>query len=312
MPDIFFNCSSCGKHLVVDDSGAGLSINCPDCNAPVSLPKLTLVYSCPHCTEKLKYTSSMKGQQVHCSKCGGDIQFPGTAANDARLFRSPQSTQPQKPQPTCPSCRKVVQQEASFCGNCGASLKSGTKEPPATVKTAQAPLPQSSSSHTASSVNACPQCSEQNRSDRLTCWQCGANLKSGMKERVAVSHSAPRLSSADMQQKRTTAAIIGFIIGVCVMNWGVMLVGVKAPIHEILGVFGQLDNSTSELNKLNQQYSDQVKAETGQDDSTCIPCCTAPLSICSGAGQGFLIGLLLTGGIVGACLGSAWVSRNAS
>ena len=127
MSDIFFTCGSCEKHLVVDDAGAGVSINCPDCNAPVSIPKIAIVYPCPHCAQKLKYTPSMKGQRTHCSTCQAEVQFPQTVANDVPVSRLVQIPLPQKTKPTCPSCRKVVQQSASFCINCGTNLETEVK-----------------------------------------------------------------------------------------------------------------------------------------------------------------------------------------
>lgn len=36
--DIRFNCSTCGKHLVVEEAGAGRLIVCPDCGSEVSVP----------------------------------------------------------------------------------------------------------------------------------------------------------------------------------------------------------------------------------------------------------------------------------
>jgi hypothetical protein len=38
MPDISFKCGTCGKHLVIDNAGAGQTINCPDCNASMTIP----------------------------------------------------------------------------------------------------------------------------------------------------------------------------------------------------------------------------------------------------------------------------------
>ena len=36
--DIYFFCGSCGQHLVIDDAGAGLTIQCPQCRADVTVP----------------------------------------------------------------------------------------------------------------------------------------------------------------------------------------------------------------------------------------------------------------------------------
>ena len=38
MADILFKCESCQKQLVVDEAGAGLQINCPTCNASLTIP----------------------------------------------------------------------------------------------------------------------------------------------------------------------------------------------------------------------------------------------------------------------------------
>jgi len=36
--DIYFFCGSCGQHLVIDDAGAGLTIQCPQCRNDVTVP----------------------------------------------------------------------------------------------------------------------------------------------------------------------------------------------------------------------------------------------------------------------------------
>lgn len=39
--DISFDCDKCGKHLVVDEAGAGITIDCPGCGKPVYVPHPT-------------------------------------------------------------------------------------------------------------------------------------------------------------------------------------------------------------------------------------------------------------------------------
>jgi len=39
MPDIRFNCRSCGQHLIVDANGAGLAIKCPTCESDIVIPE---------------------------------------------------------------------------------------------------------------------------------------------------------------------------------------------------------------------------------------------------------------------------------
>ena len=36
--DISFNCSSCGTHILIDEAGAGMSVQCPKCNQSLTVP----------------------------------------------------------------------------------------------------------------------------------------------------------------------------------------------------------------------------------------------------------------------------------
>jgi hypothetical protein len=36
--DIYFFCGSCGQHMVIDDAGTGLIIQCPQCGNDVTVP----------------------------------------------------------------------------------------------------------------------------------------------------------------------------------------------------------------------------------------------------------------------------------
>jgi DNA-directed RNA polymerase subunit M/transcription elongation factor TFIIS len=36
--DIFFNCQACGQHMVIDEAGAGIVIQCPKCRGDVGVP----------------------------------------------------------------------------------------------------------------------------------------------------------------------------------------------------------------------------------------------------------------------------------
>jgi len=40
--DITFNCTSCGTHIVIDEVGAGMSVQCPNCGANLIVPKIDL------------------------------------------------------------------------------------------------------------------------------------------------------------------------------------------------------------------------------------------------------------------------------
>jgi Domain of unknown function (DUF4177) len=37
--DVRFNCPHCSQHLAVDETGAGMTVNCPSCNRPVEVPR---------------------------------------------------------------------------------------------------------------------------------------------------------------------------------------------------------------------------------------------------------------------------------
>jgi hypothetical protein len=36
--DIYFFCGSCGQHMVIDDAGVGLTVQCPQCGGDVTVP----------------------------------------------------------------------------------------------------------------------------------------------------------------------------------------------------------------------------------------------------------------------------------
>jgi predicted RNA-binding Zn-ribbon protein involved in translation (DUF1610 family) len=56
--DISFECGTCGKHLVVNEAGAGISIDCPGCGKPVYVPNPTSQsQSAPPTRVEIKSTS---------------------------------------------------------------------------------------------------------------------------------------------------------------------------------------------------------------------------------------------------------------
>jgi len=38
--DIKFNCAGCGTHIVIDEAGAGMAVQCPKCGASLNVPKI--------------------------------------------------------------------------------------------------------------------------------------------------------------------------------------------------------------------------------------------------------------------------------
>ena len=123
MADIFFKCRACEKCLVVDDSGAGTQINCPDCGAFTLIPGTTSHFECPSCKGSFNLSSSISGEGFKCPNCKTVTQVQTEEAN--------------VPRRTCPSCLVAVGQDAIICVNCGLNLKTGM-----TVKSSVAqPLP---------------------------------------------------------------------------------------------------------------------------------------------------------------------------
>jgi len=79
MSDIFFNCGACGKDLVVDEAGAGLTVNCPVCNADIIIPPQSepppqpspSTKECPFCKNKIPAAA------ITCVLCGKNLKTGG-------------------------------------------------------------------------------------------------------------------------------------------------------------------------------------------------------------------------------------------
>ena len=80
MPDIFFKCGWCGKHLVADDVGVGLEITCPDCKKIVVIPKIRFAHECPQCKERVILAYTMRGEAFECPSCKYEIQVIGVSS----------------------------------------------------------------------------------------------------------------------------------------------------------------------------------------------------------------------------------------
>lgn len=71
--DITFSCTNCGKHLVVDQSGAGLSVPCPKCGTSLTIPA-------PPVAEQTS------GQDLFHVSIKGEIKGPYTPEEVAELY----------------------------------------------------------------------------------------------------------------------------------------------------------------------------------------------------------------------------------
>ena len=67
MPDIAFICPSCSRSLTIDATGAGMDVDCPNCNATVKVPPPDLTLpKCPACSAEFPDAARI------CSRCGYD------------------------------------------------------------------------------------------------------------------------------------------------------------------------------------------------------------------------------------------------
>ncbi len=66
MPDIYFNCAACENPLVVDATGAGLTLLCPICNVAIIIPINSTHKSTPRAKSDPGMSSSAKSNPRHC------------------------------------------------------------------------------------------------------------------------------------------------------------------------------------------------------------------------------------------------------
>lgn len=73
MSDIIFECGSCRQTLVVEDSAAGETIECPKCSTAVLVPVGDVSGFCPLCQGAIRFTVAMAGDHVNCPACQQEI-----------------------------------------------------------------------------------------------------------------------------------------------------------------------------------------------------------------------------------------------
>jgi DNA-directed RNA polymerase subunit RPC12/RpoP len=123
MPDIFFNCWSCGKTLVVDEAGAGIEIDCPNCHHLVVIPQTTPQ---PQSATSSNQDSSQSGSGPRKDTCTQKLKvltlMPLMGCEVRKDIRDEKPVAEGK---NCPSCGRVVEADANYCRHCGLSQTAG-------------------------------------------------------------------------------------------------------------------------------------------------------------------------------------------
>ena len=83
-----FACPSCGRHLSATRAQIGITVRCPNCNAPVALPKTSTLppppaplvrFACPSCGQHLSATPAQIGVTAPCPNCHTAVIVPKTS-----------------------------------------------------------------------------------------------------------------------------------------------------------------------------------------------------------------------------------------
>jgi len=170
MPDIKFNCPECGKHLVVDERGAGMTLTCTDCGKPIVIPN-------PNEQDE----ESGVSKYIKCINCGETI--PDTKGFCPICHRMAKSNKTSSTSRTinCPSCGKTIPKESVICTNCGINMKTRTQVVTRILDKTPAP-----SNQAGEHLKKCPFCAETIQYDAIKCKHCGEHLHGSHRVKFAI------------------------------------------------------------------------------------------------------------------------------
>jgi len=111
--DIRFTCPQCGARLAIDRKGAGLSVPCPECSAPIIVPKTsTRPQKLPHADKERRESSGIcdavgvhsdQGNRGSSSPSGSHVVISCPNPHCPQRLRLPSGSR--SLQVTCPSCK---------------------------------------------------------------------------------------------------------------------------------------------------------------------------------------------------------------
>jgi DNA-directed RNA polymerase subunit RPC12/RpoP len=99
-----FACPKCGRHISATRAQIGVTLRCPNCNAPVAVPKTSTLppppaplvrFACPTCGQHLSATRDQIGETAPCPNCNAEVMVPVQSTLAPPLLRF--SPQPQEP-----------------------------------------------------------------------------------------------------------------------------------------------------------------------------------------------------------------------
>ena len=133
MPDIEFNCPHCQQSLAVEETGAGMAVQCPGCGKDITVPKLPQPATPPKLTLKQPEPPVLSGQTKKCPFCAeGILASAKKCKHCGSMLEEPQEhvvSAPVQPQTKkCPFCAEEILASAAKCKHCG-SMMDGSGQP---------------------------------------------------------------------------------------------------------------------------------------------------------------------------------------
>src|SRR5262249_27988094 len=94
--DIRFSCPRCDQSLSVEERGAGMLVNCPNCNEQIEIPRarMAIHFACSYCTQIISVDESKAREKVECPHCNFPVKVPAKSTDEPPLSPPP----PQAPQ----------------------------------------------------------------------------------------------------------------------------------------------------------------------------------------------------------------------